>query len=136
MNRGQEGMDQGIEIFMAPGWKVNERHVAIEWLGMPLTAIDGDLVPAFRQTRRKLFGKRLEATIPRRNSSCAENGNPRRLRAPGFWLLDASLVPRRLCTSQGARLSGRTADRLIAEPTGDVIVVHAFATHDFTPLGH
>jgi hypothetical protein len=39
-------MDDGVEILVPPGWQINQSDFAINGLGMPLAAINGDGMPA------------------------------------------------------------------------------------------
>ena len=128
---GDEGVRQGVEVLVADGGQVVQAHAAVAASRMPLAAIDGDLVPARRQARGKLFGEGLEAAVTGRNAARAENGDAhRRRRRP-----TSCAVSER--ESRRDHLLGRPlAHRRVLEPARHVLVVHAPAGLDQAALGH
>jgi hypothetical protein len=77
MQRGEKGVNGGIEIFVPPGRKINQRNAAIAWLGMPLAAVNRNAMPALSQPGGKFFGEGLEAAIAGRDSTRTENRDAR-----------------------------------------------------------
>jgi hypothetical protein len=77
-------VDDGVEILMPPGWQVDQPDAGIGKFGMALTAINSDQMSPLSQPLGKLFSEGLKAAIPGRNSPRADDGNARRLPAPGF----------------------------------------------------
>ena len=48
MNRREEGVRNGVEVLMTPGWKINERNAAISFVRMFLAAVNSDTIAACR----------------------------------------------------------------------------------------
>ena len=84
MHCRNQGMRDGIEIFVADGGQIFQPHAAIHGLRIALAAIDRHLMTAGREPRGEFLGKRFEAAVIGWNPSGAEQGDAHELRLGGL----------------------------------------------------
>ena len=69
---------RGCRSICAGGGQVVQAHAAIDGLGMPLAAVDGDAVAALGQPGGKFFGEGFEAAVAGGNAARAEERDAHR----------------------------------------------------------
>jgi hypothetical protein len=74
VERGEERVDDGVEIFMPEGgedFQVDAAVFELAWRDVMRTTIDGDMMAARDEPRRELFGESLKAPVARGHAPCS-----------------------------------------------------------------
>jgi len=72
MQGRKQSVGDGVEVLVPDGREVNEIDATVRRLGMPLSPVHDNLMAAFDEAARKLFGERLKPTVAGGNAARAD----------------------------------------------------------------